>query len=89
MKLRVEGMTCGHCVRAITTAVQKLEPTARVDIDLASGEVRIASTSITVAAATQAIGDAGYAVVAVLDDGPAATTGEQAAAKSCCATGRA
>ena len=40
---KVQGMSCGHCVRAITEAVQVLDAAARVEVDLAAGEVRIDS----------------------------------------------
>lgn len=39
----VKGMSCGHCVRAITQAVQALDAAADVQVDLGAGEVRVAS----------------------------------------------
>jgi copper chaperone len=39
----VEGMSCGHCVRAITQAVQAKDPSASVRIDLAAKEVGVES----------------------------------------------
>lgn len=39
MILSVEGMSCGHCVRTITRAVQALDPAAQVQVDLAAGTV--------------------------------------------------
>ena len=39
----VEGMSCGHCVRAITQAVQAKDPAASVRIDLAAKEVGVES----------------------------------------------
>ena len=41
MEFEVEGMTCGHCVRAITRAIHTLDPDARVDVDLAQGMVTV------------------------------------------------
>lgn len=41
--LKVSGMSCGHCVRAISHAVQAEDPAADVQVDLAIGEVRVAS----------------------------------------------
>lgn len=41
---KVEGMTCDHCVRAITGAVQGIDPDAQVQVDLAAGEVRVKTT---------------------------------------------
>eukprot|EP01030_Chromulinospumella_sphaerica_P024841 gene24841-24944_t len=32
-------MTCGHCVRAVTQAVQALDPAASVKVDLGAKEV--------------------------------------------------
>lgn len=84
MKLVVEGMTCGHCVRAITTAIQKLDSSALVDIDLSTGHVGIRSKSVSTKTASQAIQDEGYAVVAILDGDPDAS--EHAIEKACCGT---
>jgi copper chaperone len=39
----VEGMSCGHCVKAITQAVQAKDPAASVRIDLAAKEVGVES----------------------------------------------
>lgn len=39
----VKGMTCGHCVRAVTQAIHALDAAAEVQVDLAGGEVRVAS----------------------------------------------
>lgn len=41
MKFTVEGMTCGHCVRAITRAVQALDPAAQVAVDLETKSVAV------------------------------------------------
>ncbi|QJI32583.1 heavy-metal-associated domain-containing protein [Pseudomonas sp. ADAK18] len=39
----VEGMTCGHCVQAVTQAVQGKDPAASVRVDLAAKEVGVES----------------------------------------------
>lgn len=39
----VEGMTCGHCVRAVTQAVQNQDPAASVNVNLAAKEVGVES----------------------------------------------
>ena len=36
---QVQGMTCGHCVRAVTEAVKSVDPQAEVKVDLATGKV--------------------------------------------------
>lgn len=38
---RIGGMNCGGCVAAVTRAIQQVDPTAKVAIDLDSGNVRI------------------------------------------------
>ena len=39
----VHGMTCGHCVRAVTNAIKGEDPAAEVQIDLTKGEVAVQS----------------------------------------------
>ncbi|MBM7062857.1 heavy-metal-associated domain-containing protein [Pseudomonas sp. UL073] len=39
---KVQGMSCGHCVRAITRALQARDAQAVVEVDLGAGEVRVA-----------------------------------------------
>lgn len=73
MEFTVEGMTCGHCVRAITGAVRRLDPGASVDVDLARGTVVVAG-AIEPEAARAAIEAEGYTVVA--DRGAAADPGD-------------
>lgn len=43
INFNVPGMTCGHCARTITNAVQEIDPSAQVDIDLASKNVAVTS----------------------------------------------
>lgn len=39
----VQGMSCGHCVKTITQALQSKDPAASVRIDLAAKEVGVES----------------------------------------------
>lgn len=61
--LNVQGMTCGHCERAVTEAVKTVDPQATVKIDLATGMVEIDSTQPR-DALSKAITEEGYAVQA-------------------------
>ena len=36
---KVEGMKCGHCVRAVTEAVMSVDASAKVEVDRATGRV--------------------------------------------------
>src|SRR4051812_2696346 len=38
---QVQGMSCGHCVQAVTDAVKAVDPKAEVKVDLASGKVDV------------------------------------------------
>lgn len=62
-QFQVQGMTCNHCVRAVTDAVRRVDAAAKVDIDLASGAVRVEAEAPRERLA-QAIRDEGYAVAA-------------------------
>lgn len=55
----VSGMSCGHCVRAITQAIQALDAAAEVQVDLGAGEVRVAS-GLSAEQLLQAIRAEGY-----------------------------
>lgn len=59
----VQGMTCGHCERAVTNAVKAVDPQAAVKVDLATGKVEIDSAQPRDAFAT-AITEEGYSVEA-------------------------
>ena len=60
----VDGMTCGHCVRAVTEEVTKLAGVRAVSVDLSSGAVTVDSdVALERAAVVAAIDEAGYRVV--------------------------
>ena len=56
-------MTCDGCVRAITKAVQGVDPAASVSADLVSKRVHVESTAAPPALA-EAIDEAGFTVAA-------------------------
>jgi copper chaperone len=59
----VTGMTCDHCVRAVTDEVGRLDGVTAVDADLASGRVRVASAApLDDEAVRAAVAEAGYEV---------------------------
>jgi copper chaperone len=62
--LKVQGMSCQHCVMSVTKALNQLDGIENVQIDLAKGEVRFDNTnSIASDQIQKAITDAGYEVV--------------------------
>ena len=60
-QFQVQGMTCGHCERAVTEAVQQLDPQASVQIDRAANQVQVHSNQPRAALAA-AIAEEGYQV---------------------------
>jgi len=61
LRLNVDGLSCGHCVGAVTRAVQAVDPKAEVRVDLAARTVE-AHTNADREALAAAIANAGYAV---------------------------
>ncbi len=59
----VQGMTCGHCERAVTQAVKQVDPQADVKIDRVTGQVDVRSNAARETLA-KAIAEEGYAVAA-------------------------
>ena len=59
--LTVQGMTCGHCVRAVTEAIRAEDPGAEVAVDLATGTVR-ATTALPRARVAALVAEEGYTV---------------------------
>jgi copper chaperone len=57
----VTGMTCEHCVRAVTTEVTALDGVQDVVVDVAAGKVTVRSTApLDIVAMRAAIDEAGY-----------------------------
>jgi copper ion binding protein len=59
----VTGMSCEHCVRAVTDEVRGLPGVSAVDVDLESGQVTVdADQPVDPAAFAAAVDEAGYEV---------------------------
>ncbi|WP_437673865.1 CopZ family metallochaperone [Sorangium sp. So ce131] len=59
-RLVIEGMTCGHCVQAVSKALAKVPGVTRVgEVSLERGEAAVEG-SATVEALLAAVRDAGY-----------------------------
>ena len=59
LELDVTGMTCSHCVRAVTQAVRTLDPEADVQVDLPGRGVRVQGRS-TADELIRVLGAAGF-----------------------------
>lgn len=56
---RVQGMTCGHCVRAVTQAITNDDPAADVNVDLSSGRVQV-NSALSAERIIELIAEEGY-----------------------------
>lgn len=62
---RVSGMTCGHCVQAVTAELDRLAGVREVRVDLATGAVTVASDApLALDEVRGAVDEAGYELVA-------------------------
>jgi copper chaperone len=59
----VTGMTCSHCVASVREEVSEVDGVARVDVDLASGELKVSGEGFSDDAVAAAVEEAGYEVV--------------------------
>ena len=64
----VNDMTCGHCVRAITKAVNAVSPGAEVQVDLATHRVSIGASAVDPMQLGAAIAGAGYTPTVIAVD---------------------
>jgi len=60
-EFKVQGMTCGHCVKAVTQAVQLLDSAAAISVELESGKV-VVNSQVPRERLVEAIRDEGYTV---------------------------
>lgn len=57
----VTGMTCGHCVQAVTTELKKIDGVEDVAVDLDTGAVTVTSaTELSDDTVRAAVDEAGY-----------------------------
>lgn len=61
---KVQGMTCSHCVNAVSTEVGGLPGVTAVDVDLETGAVTVTSNEpLDTEAVRGAVDEAGYQLV--------------------------
>ncbi|MEB0205536.1 heavy-metal-associated domain-containing protein [Pseudomonas sp. CCC3.1] len=60
---KVDGMTCGGCVRGVTNAIKRIDPDSTVDVDLATKTVKVES-ALAAKDIVGAIEGAGFEVLA-------------------------
>lgn len=59
----VTGMTCGHCVGSVQKEIGKIDGVTNVDVDLATGQVKVESAApLAESDVVAAVDEAGYEV---------------------------
>ncbi|MCF6466574.1 heavy-metal-associated domain-containing protein [Clostridium sp. Cult2] len=61
----VEGMSCNHCVMAVTNALKGLEGVSNVDVNLESKKVEVVGDNLIEEALKEAVEEAGYDVIEI------------------------
>jgi copper chaperone len=59
LEFQLPTMTCGHCVKAVTGAIQSVDAQAKVTIDLPTHQVQV-DTGAERATLVEALKEAGY-----------------------------
>lgn len=63
--IAIDGMTCGHCVAAVTQELSKLAGVASVEVDLGGGTATVRSAaSLDPGEVAAAVDEAGFEVLA-------------------------
>jgi copper ion binding protein len=63
-QFRISGMTCGHCVQAVTEELSSLDGVQSVEVDLDSGTATVRSAAeLDRDAVRDAVDEAGYELV--------------------------
>ncbi len=64
LEYTVAGMTCAHCVAAVTEEVEQVAGVEEVEVELEGGRLVVAGESFDDDAIRAAVEEAGYEVVA-------------------------
>lgn len=63
--LLVEGMSCGHCEKAVKNALNELEGVSKVEVELSTKKVEVEGEGLNDLLIKGAIEDAGYELVEI------------------------
>lgn len=63
--IKVQGMSCGHCKKAVESAVSSLPGVSDVEVDLSAGSAKVTydESKVKPAAIRESIQEAGYEAV--------------------------
>lgn len=81
---QVQGMTCGHCVDAVTRAVLSVDAAAQVEVNLDRHSVQVGSVTAKDEVVRRAIEAAGYQAVSLKADASRAPAQADRRSGGCC-----
>lgn len=64
--LLVEGMSCGHCEKAVKSALKELSEVRNVEVDLGTKKVVVEGEGLVDEKLKEAIDEAGYEVLEII-----------------------
>ena len=62
VNIKIEGMSCNHCVMAVKKEIQKLD-VAELEVKIGEANIKFDETKVSESEIKQAINEAGYAVL--------------------------
>jgi len=66
VKLKIEGMSCMHCVGRVKQAISALEGVSEANVEVGGATVKINEATVSAQDIVTAVTKAGYKVAAVL-----------------------
>ncbi|MXX18840.1 MAG: heavy-metal-associated domain-containing protein [Dehalococcoidia bacterium] len=60
IELKVDGMTCDHCVRAVTDAITGVDGVTEASVDLDAGAATVRGKGVDLGAVVAAVIEEGY-----------------------------
>jgi copper chaperone len=64
--LKIEGMSCGHCVMHVKSALEDIPGVKSANVDLLESSAMVDGESLNDQALRAAVADAGYKVVSIM-----------------------
>lgn len=64
-ELKIEGMSCGHCVMSVKTELGKVPGIVVDEVQIGKAKIRYDESTVTEQALARAINEAGYKLVSV------------------------
>ena len=61
-EIKIEGMSCAHCVKRVSDALQKVEGVTNVEVDLENKTALVESDNVSSDVLTNVIEELGYDV---------------------------